>query len=385
MAPSFSFDGREVPCQPGDTLGSALHRAGVKVLSRSLKYHRPRGLYCCTGSCASCFVEVDGVPNVQACMTAAKPRAEVRSQNRVGSARRDLLGVVDKAFPRGFDPHGAFTRPRLLNAAFLKTVRFMSGLGRPPRADVRVEGPRRHTLAVDELIVGAGLQGLRRAHAAAGKGRRILLVDEMPALGGSARWDPSDTESLRLAAGVMRLAGVEAWTDAVVFGLYGDVAAVRRGDDLWEVRAGRITVAPGRYDAWPLFAGNDLPGVLSLRGARRLLGEHGVLPGRLVVGHGEPLPESFVADLNAQGGRVVHEGEVEEVRGGTCVEKARVGGEWIACDAVVCNTPGTPRVELLQQAGCELLTDAGGRLVARLDASGATSRSRVFAAYSEAP
>ncbi|HLF16841.1 MAG TPA: (2Fe-2S)-binding protein, partial [Candidatus Thermoplasmatota archaeon] len=81
MAPAFTFDGQEVPCRPGDTLGSALHRAGVKVLSRSLKYHRPRGLYCCTGSCASCFVDVDGVPNVPACMTGAHPGAAVRSQN----------------------------------------------------------------------------------------------------------------------------------------------------------------------------------------------------------------------------------------------------------------------------------------------------------------
>ena len=52
----FTFDGKEVPYQDGDTLGSALHRAGVKVLSRSLRYHRPRGLFCCTGSCASCRV-----------------------------------------------------------------------------------------------------------------------------------------------------------------------------------------------------------------------------------------------------------------------------------------------------------------------------------------
>ena len=43
--PEFTFDGKSVPFQPGDTVGSALHRAGVKVISRSLRYHRPRGLF----------------------------------------------------------------------------------------------------------------------------------------------------------------------------------------------------------------------------------------------------------------------------------------------------------------------------------------------------
>jgi sarcosine oxidase subunit alpha len=81
----FTFDGKEVPYEDGDTLGSALHRAGVKVLSRSLRYHRPRGLFCCTGSCASCLVEVDGVPNLPACTQAARG-CTVLSQYRIGSA-----------------------------------------------------------------------------------------------------------------------------------------------------------------------------------------------------------------------------------------------------------------------------------------------------------
>src|SRR5213596_261153 len=55
---------------------------------------------------------------------------------------------------------------------------------------------------------------------------------------------------------------------------------------VWEVTAPRITLATGHHDAWPLFANNDLPGILSLRGALRLLGEHGVRPGSQVVVHG---------------------------------------------------------------------------------------------------
>ena len=61
-AVSFSFDGKPVEAFEGDTIGSALHAAGQQVLSRSFKYHRPRGLFCCAGQCPNCLVEVDGWP-----------------------------------------------------------------------------------------------------------------------------------------------------------------------------------------------------------------------------------------------------------------------------------------------------------------------------------
>ena len=365
----FTFDGREIPYKPGDTIGSALHRADVKVISRSLRYHRPRGLYCCTGSCASCFVDVDGTPNVPACMRMAGDGAKVTSQNRIGSAQHDLLGVVDKVYRTGFDPHDAYTKSRVLNRIFNVGVRFLSGLGKAPPPETRLEGPRRHTVHVDELIIGAGLHGLRRARDASKEGRKVLLVDEMPGLGGSARWDPADHESRLLAQQAPHWSGVEAWTDALCFGLYPHerkdkppIAAIRRRDtagsfhpgDLWEVNADRISVAPGRHDAWPIFDNNDLPGVLSLRGAMRLLGEHKVLPGRTIVGHGEALPKAFVAKLQDLDGHMVAQGTVEAARGGSQVTGARIKGAWVDCDAIVCNIPGTPRAELFQQAGCKL-------------------------------
>ncbi|MGQ4828620.1 2Fe-2S iron-sulfur cluster-binding protein, partial [Enterococcus faecalis] len=40
----FSFDGRELSGHPGDTLASALLANGVRLVGRSFKYHRPRGI-----------------------------------------------------------------------------------------------------------------------------------------------------------------------------------------------------------------------------------------------------------------------------------------------------------------------------------------------------
>lgn len=383
MAGHFTFDGKAIPFLDGDTVGSALHRAGVKVIARSLKYHRPRGLYCCTGSCASCLVDVDGVPNTPACMASCRDGAEVRSQNRLGSAKHDLYAVTDKVFAKGFDPHDMFTKPRLLNEAFLVAVRHMSGVGKAPaQAASPAKPPRRFVTQCDELVVGGGLHGLRRAKEAAATGRSVILVEESPRLGGSALLDPSELEALALATQAKSWTTLAAWTGAVAFGVYGDVVGVLRGDDLHEVHAGRVTIATGRHDAWPLFANNDLPGVLSLRGARRLLHQHDVLPGRRVVGHPR-LPADFVQALEEQGCSVV-QGTVTEARGGTSVTGAKVDGKWAKCDAIVCDLPGTPRVELLQQAGCALAFRGGVLTNQRASIDGATTRPDVFAMYTEA-
>ena len=59
-ATSFEFEGREIPFRDGDTIATALYRAGVRTFSRSFKFHRPRGVYCGTGDCPNCSMVVDG-------------------------------------------------------------------------------------------------------------------------------------------------------------------------------------------------------------------------------------------------------------------------------------------------------------------------------------
>lgn len=367
------FDGRRIPLHNGDTIGSALHREGVLEISRSLKYHRPRGLYCNAGSCASCLVEVDGVPNVTACTEIAEDGMEVESQNVMGSPKRDLFAITDKVYRKGFDPHGAFTRPRILNAAFLKAVRFMSGVGTVPDApgDVR---PKAYQESCDELIVGAGRIGIARARAAAQQGKRIIIVDEAEALGGSSRWDPDEADVLAAAETVHTLPGVEAWTDAVVFGMYEDGVGIRHGDDLVIVTAKRVTVCSGHHDGVPLFPNNDLPGILTLRATQRLVHGHGVMPGEVIVSDA-PLPKPL---LDAMPDVIIAAtGEVSGAKGGTRVEQACVDGRWVPCDAIIVTPPRTPRMELLQQAGCSL-TITGGALAAKHTKTGKTDVSGVY-------
>src|SRR5438132_5364774 len=61
----FDFEGRQIEAFEGDTIASALCAAGVRIFSRSFKYHRPRGLLCVSGQCPNCMVNVDAEPNVR--------------------------------------------------------------------------------------------------------------------------------------------------------------------------------------------------------------------------------------------------------------------------------------------------------------------------------
>ena len=132
----FTFDGKPVRGFAGDTIGSALYASGRRVFSRSFKYHRPRGLLCCSGACANCMMTVDGVPNVRVCVEPARSGADVRAQNVLGSVDRDLLSVVDRVggpfTPVGFY-YRTMIRPRRLWPLYEKVLRNLAGLGRVSR------------------------------------------------------------------------------------------------------------------------------------------------------------------------------------------------------------------------------------------------------------
>lgn len=78
---NFEFNGRRMSAFEGDTIASALYASGVRIFSRSFKYHRPRGLLCVSGRCPNCLMSVDGVPNVKACTERVRAGMKVKSQN----------------------------------------------------------------------------------------------------------------------------------------------------------------------------------------------------------------------------------------------------------------------------------------------------------------
>ena len=111
----FEFNGRQFQAFEGDTIASALYAAGVRIFSRSFKYHRSRGLLCVAGACPNCLMSVDGVPNVRACTTRVEEGMRVRHQNAWPSQEHDVLSVLDRLgrlMPVGFY-YKTFHTPKL--------------------------------------------------------------------------------------------------------------------------------------------------------------------------------------------------------------------------------------------------------------------------------
>jgi len=83
----FTFDGREMEGFEGEPIAAALHSNGVQVYRITPKQERTRGFFCAIGKCSSCFMIVDGVPNVRTCVTALEAGMKVETQTGMGILR----------------------------------------------------------------------------------------------------------------------------------------------------------------------------------------------------------------------------------------------------------------------------------------------------------
>ena len=80
-AVSLRCEGEPVRAFAGESVAVALYAAGEGVLSRSLKYHRPRSFFCLEGHCGGCLMRIGGLPNQRACMEPCADGAQVAGQN----------------------------------------------------------------------------------------------------------------------------------------------------------------------------------------------------------------------------------------------------------------------------------------------------------------
>jgi sarcosine oxidase subunit alpha len=386
---SLRFEGRRVEVRQDDTVASALYRAGVRTFSRSLKYHRRRGLYCVTGDCPNCLVNVDGEPGIRACRCEARDGMRVARESGFPSTERDLLGVADRLhalMPVGFY-YKAFGKPAWLWPLAERVIRSVTGLGSLPTDLPPSLASARHT-RVDVAVIGAGLAGLAAAEAASTEGARVVLVDEgLP--GEAVAPGPVRERIQELTIRIGSVAGVEPLVRHTAIGLYeGPLVPVIGRGELLEIEADRVVVATGAVESHLVFPGNDLVGVWLGRGAARMAGVHGVLPGtRAVVlaathesvGHVETLraagveiaqvlaPASVAEQLPAEL-PIALDGDVAraEGRGRLASVVLREAGRErrIACDALVLSAGLAPRDGLLRM-GSELPTVNGaGQVVA---------------------
>ena len=191
---TFEFDGRRYWGYAGDTLASALVANGVRVVGRSFKYHRPRGIFAAGTEEPNALVQLrtgqSSRPNIRATEIELTDGLSVKAVNCWPSARFDVAGVND-IFAR-FLPAGFYYKTFIWPAwkAYEWAVRRAAGLGRAP---LETAGERYETRFAhcDVLVIGAGAAGLAAAHAASGTGARVILCEQGATLGGRLLWDPA--------------------------------------------------------------------------------------------------------------------------------------------------------------------------------------------------
>jgi sarcosine oxidase, subunit alpha len=376
-----------------ESVAAAALVSGVRVLSRSLKYHRPRSFFCLEGHCGACLVRIDGVPNMRACQVSCQPGLEVEGQNSFPSAEVDLLGAVDFLFSRGLDHHTLMTKSSVLNQLANRVVRQLSGLGKLPD-DAATELPPVAQYHVDVAVIGGGAAGLAAAHQTAAAGASTLVVDDQLELGGSLRADPrfGAAAAAAIVAEVAQ-AGAQLLPRTTAIAFFpedeGGVLVLAGPTQLAHVHARHWIWATGGYPVNLPIIDNDRPGVIALRAAGRLLVDHGILAGdRICIAIDPSSPqlridaEATAAALRAVGAEVaIHaEPDIERIcgRGGVTGVDLRDGAH-LDCDVIAMAAIPAPATEGPRQQGCQVVLDAaagGFRLV--VDAQGRSTRPDVW-------
>jgi sarcosine oxidase, subunit alpha len=369
---TFSWNGRQFRGYHGDTIVSALAAAGERVFSRSMKYHRPRGLLTASFHDPGCMVQVGDEPNVRGAHRLVTDGMAVTSQNTWPSLKFDVKAAnrfAGRFLGAGFY-YKTFMRPQALWPAYEGVLRrFVNGGSVSP--DTPHTLPEKRYAHPDVLVAGGGPAGMAAAVAAARAGATVLLVEEEHRLGGHLRWGgEADLAALAdLAGQVAAEPGIEVLTDAVVLGRYdgnwiavldrGSRPAGAAGERLVKARAKSLVVAPGLIERPYVIEGNDLPGVMLSTAVRRLINLYAVRPGeRAVVLTANGEGDTAIADLKRAGVEVVRVedarlgGDVRAVRGRGGVRAVEfTDGTRVGCDLLVTAVGWTAPTSLLNMAG----------------------------------
>jgi len=289
---AFTFEGRHYQGYAGDTLASALVANGQLVISRSFKYHRPRGAFSFAGLDANAYVQVLDQPNVHADQLPLSENLQANAQNVWGSLRRDrgvLMGWLARFLPVGFY-YRAFFRPKGIWPFWERLLRRTAGLGRISEQTLPKSSDKQYLFA-DVAVIGGGPAGLSAALTAAKAGASVTLIDDAPELGGSLNYarfqrQPREVEAIHksLVDQVMQSAGIRVLTNTTCTGWFADNwLSLHDARRLYKLRALQVVACTGSVEQPMVFRNNDLPGVLTASGAQRLMRLYGTRPGKHIA------------------------------------------------------------------------------------------------------
>ncbi|EET47647.1 sarcosine oxidase subunit alpha family protein [Thalassobium sp. R2A62] len=330
---NFSFDGKQFTGHPGDTLASALVANGVRLMGRSFKYHRPRGLLTSGSEEPNALVELRAgnrqEPNTRATTIELFDGLLAKSQNRLGSLKFDLLSINDRF--SNFLAAGFYYKTFMWPAAFWEKIyepiiRNAAGLGSlslEDDPDVYDKG----FLHCDLLIIGAGPSGVAAALTAGRAGARVILADEDFRMGGRlnsetiAVGDAHGSDwAAQTVAELATLPNVRMMARTTVIGAFdhGTYGAVERVSDhlhtpdagkprqiLWRLYTKRTLLCAGAIERPIAFENNDRPGIMMAGAVRSFANRWAATPHeRVAIFTNNDDGHRTAADLHAKGVKI---------------------------------------------------------------------------------
>lgn len=252
------FEGCLTEAYEGESIALALYASGVDTLSWSSGLGRARGAFCMIGKCSSCFMVVNGVPNVKTCRVPVEDGLVVERQK---------------------------------------------GWTSPPTDKAELEDIETYELETDVLVVGGGPAGLSAALKAADYGVDVVVVDEHFKLGGQLlKQTHKFFGNVELFGGMRGFQIAEEYTkkiesnrkittltQSVVYGVFrGGLVGVSGRNAHYVVKPRAVIGSTGASERYLDFVNNDSPGVIGAGGVQTIMNEYGVRPGdrAIVVGSG---------------------------------------------------------------------------------------------------
>jgi sarcosine oxidase subunit alpha len=306
---SFTFDGKKYIGYQGDTLASALLANSVRIIGRSFKLHRPRGVMSVSSEEPNALVQLASggfdEPSARATTVPLYEGLVASSQNSWPNANFDIFGglsLLHRLFPASF----YYKSMMWPNWHFYEgVVRKMAGLGKAPKQkDAQIY--HKQNAYCDLLIIGAGPSGLSAALTAAKNGLRVIIVDDQEEFGGSLLSEKyqvnADSAMVWVKKTTIELKSfinVQVMPRTTVSGYYDHnfLTAVERitnhlgskadlslpREKLWRIRAKQVVVATGSIERPLVFENNDRPGIMLAFAVRAYLNRYGVIVGKKIA------------------------------------------------------------------------------------------------------
>ena len=302
---SFKFDGKKYLGYEGDTIASALLRNNVRLVARSFKYHRPRGLYTCGIEEPNGIVQIlneHNEPNTRATVKQIYAGIKVNSQNRWPSLNLDIGSInnlLSPMFSAGFY-YKTFMGPKgFWKKIYEPIIRRTAGLGKPPKEFRSKSVHQYHN--VDIVIVGGGLSGLIAARKLIDTEHNVLLLEQDSFLGGTLKnsnkvkkinnadankWIKETEKLLKASKNIKILKNSLVTTYnftnhliALEDKCVGKEIDIDKSElTLHKIRTTHTILANGHIERFISFRNNDLPGVMLASSFEKYIHRYGVVP-----------------------------------------------------------------------------------------------------------